>query len=180
MASGITLLRLVVGGLFVGHGLQKLVGAFDGPGLDGTEGMMKHLEIEPARANAIAVAGTETAGGAAIALGVGTPFAAAGLIATMLTAVRKVHFKNGVWNSKGGFEFNAVLIAALLAIVDGGPGKAGGDALIGKHRWGLPWAAFALAAGVAGSFGVTELAKRATPAPSEPPEASTESADASI
>ena len=38
MALGTLLLRLTVGGLFVGHGLQKLTGAFDGPGLDGVTG----------------------------------------------------------------------------------------------------------------------------------------------
>ncbi len=33
MSVGTTALRLVVGGIFVAHGLQKLTGAFGGPGL---------------------------------------------------------------------------------------------------------------------------------------------------
>ena len=75
MKVGSLVLRLAVGGLFVGHGLQKLRGSFDGPGLDGTEQMMKSLELHPARRNAVAAAVTETAGGAALALGLATPVA---------------------------------------------------------------------------------------------------------
>lgn len=163
MALGTLLLRLTVGGLFVGHGLQKLTGAFDGPGLDGVEGMMTSLDMHPPRQNAVAVAATETFGGAALALGVATPAAAAALIATMTTAVRKVHLKNGVWNSKGGWEFNAVLAAAAAAVASDGPGVASVDALFKRSRWGFGGALFAIGAGVAGSFAVTELAKRAKP-----------------
>jgi putative oxidoreductase len=163
MALGTLLLRLTVGGLFIGHGLQKLTGAFDGPGLDGVEGMMASLDIHPPRQNAVAVAATETFGGAALALGVATPAAAAALIATMATAVRKVHLQNGVWNSKGGWEFNAVLSAAAAAIASDGPGILSVDALFGKSRWGFGGAVFAIGAGIAGSFAVTELGKRAKP-----------------
>ncbi|MBW4042109.1 MAG: DoxX family protein [Acidobacteria bacterium] len=169
MALGTLLLRLTVGGLFVGHGLQKLTGAFGGPGLDGVEGMMASLDIHPPRRNAVAVAATETFGGAALALGVATPAASAALIATMVTAVRKVHLKNGLWNSKGGWEFNAVLAAAAAAAASDGPGILSVDALFKRSRWGAGGAVFAIAAGVAGSFAVTELAKRAKPeAPAAP------------
>ncbi|MGT2426742.1 DoxX family protein [Amnibacterium kyonggiense] len=163
MALGTLLLRLTVGGLFVGHGLQKLTGAFDGPGLGGVEGMMQSLDIHPPRQNAVAVAATETFGGAALALGAATPVAAAGLIATMVTAVRKVHLQNGLWNSKGGWEFNAVLAAAAVAVASDGPGVVSLDALFGKARWGIGAGIFALAGGIAGSFAVTEYAKRAKP-----------------
>ncbi|WP_375400607.1 DoxX family protein [uncultured Amnibacterium sp.] len=164
MNLGKLLLRLVVGGLFVGHGLQKLRGSFGGPGLDGATQMMGALNMHPPRRNAVAAAVTETAGGAAIALGVATPFAAAGLIATMLTAVRKVHLANGLWNSGGGYEYNAVLMAAVTALADDGPGTISFDALIGKSRWGLGWGLFAIVAGVVGSTGAIELGRRSAPA----------------
>jgi len=164
MAFGTLLLRLTVGGLFVGHGLQKLTGAFEGPGLEGATGMMASLDIHPPRQNAIAAASAETFGGAALALGAATPAAAAALIATMATAVRKVHLQNGVWNSKGGWEFNAVLAAAATAIAAEGPGPISVDALFKRSRWGVGGGLFALAAGIAGSYAVTELAKRAKPA----------------
>ena len=167
MALGTLLLRLTVGGLFVGHGLQKLTGAFDGPGLEGATGMMESLEMHPARQNAIASASAETFGGAALVLGAATPAAAAALIATMTTAVRTVHLKNGVWNAKGGWEFNAVLAAAAAAIAFEGPGLLSVDALFKKSRWGVGGGLFAIAAGVAGSFAVTEYAKRVKPAPAD-------------
>ncbi|MGN6445411.1 DoxX family protein [Amnibacterium sp.] len=163
MAIGTLLLRLTVGGLFMGHGLQKLTGAFDGPGLEGAEGMMRSLDMHPPRQHALAAASAETFGGAALALGAATPVAAAALIATMTTAVRKVHLRNGPWNSKGGWEFNAVLAAAAAAVASDGPGVLSVDALFRRSRWGIGGALFALGAGVAGSFAATEYAKRSKP-----------------
>ncbi|MHC2186160.1 putative oxidoreductase [Rathayibacter agropyri] len=163
MKVGSLILRLAVGGLFVGHGLQKLRGSFGGPGLDGTEQMMTSLELHPAHRNAVAAAVTETAGGAALALGAATPLAAAGLIATMVTAVRKVHWSNGLWNTGGGWEYNGVLVAAVAAIVADGPGTLSFDALIGKRKWGAGWALFALVGGAAASTALIEAGRRAAP-----------------
>jgi putative oxidoreductase len=157
MGAGTTVLRIVVGGIFVGHGLQKLKGYWGGPGLEGTEKMMSSMDMHPAPLQARAVALAETAGGAALALGVATPFAAAALIATMVTAVRKVHFKNGLWNSNRGYEFNAVLTTAVLAVVADGPGVLSVDAIAGKRRAGFGGVLFALVAGVAGSFLATAV-----------------------
>ncbi|MBO0732318.1 MAG: DoxX family membrane protein, partial [Acidimicrobiaceae bacterium] len=39
--------RTTVGGIMLGHGLQKLTGAFDGPGLEGTEEMMAAIGMYP-------------------------------------------------------------------------------------------------------------------------------------
>jgi putative oxidoreductase len=163
MGAGTTVLRVVVGGIFVGHGLQKLKGYWGGPGLEGTEKMMTSMEMHPAPVQARAVALAETVGGAALALGVATPVAGAALIATMITAVRKVHLKNGLWNSKGGYEFNAVLTTAVLAVVADGPGVASVDALAGKRQGGIGAALFALGAGIAGSFGATAFAAAMKP-----------------
>jgi putative oxidoreductase len=157
---GILALRLVVGGLFVGHGLQKLTGAFGGSGLAATEKTMESLEMLPAARNARAAALTETAGGAALAVGFLTPIAAAGLIGTMVTAVRKVHLSRGLWNSGGGYEYNAVLIAALTTIAAEGPGLLSFDAISGKKHWGLVGGLFALGAGIASSTALIRLAKR--------------------
>ncbi|MEF2978806.1 DoxX family protein [Subtercola sp. YIM 133946] len=164
MNLGKLFLRLLIGGLFVGHGLQKLTGSFDGPGLDGAEKMMSSIDMKPARRNAVLAAGTETFGGAAFALGLLTPVASAGLVATMLTAVRKVHWKNGVWNSGGGFEYNAVLIAAVTALSEDGPGTVSLDSLFGKRRWGVLGGVLALGGGIIGSLVAVELGKRASEA----------------
>ncbi|UFS57923.1 DoxX family protein [Subtercola endophyticus] len=160
MNLGKLILRLVVGGLFVGHGLQKLRGSFGGPGIDAMSGAMESMNMRPGRRNAFLAGGTETAGGVALALGFLTPVAAAGLISTMITAIRKVHWKNGVWNGGGGFEYNAVLIAAVAALSDDGPGTVSIDAALGKRRWGTFGVVFALVGGIVGSIAAVELGRR--------------------
>jgi len=162
MSLASTLLRVTVGGFFVGHGLQKLTGAFDGPGLDGTEQMMAGTGMHPAARNARLVAVTETAGGAALALGAATPLAAAGIVGTMVTAVRKVHLAKGPWVTEGGYEYNAVLIAAAAALASG-PGGPSVDQLFGKKAWGAGGTVFALVAGVVASVVAVEMGKRAAP-----------------
>ena len=154
------LARLFIGGMFIGHGTQKLFGWFGGPGLDGTTGMMDKLGLAPPRTNAYAASLSEAVGGAAIALGAATPLAAASLIGTMTTAIRTVHLKNGFWSTGGGYEYNLTIIAALLLIVDGGPGPLSVDGAFGIEETGAGAALGALALGVLGST-VTLAAARA-------------------
>jgi len=83
------------------------------------------IGMRPGRRNAIAAGVSEAAGGTAIVLGFrDPPLAASTLIATMLTAIHRVHLKNGPWNTAGGYEYNVVLIAALLSPGRGRPGRA--------------------------------------------------------
>ena len=159
MKIGRLLVRLVVGGLFIGHGTQKLFGWFGGPGPDGTEQMMYKIDMHPARRQAFAAGLTETAGGALLTAGLATPLTEASLIGVMLTAIRKVHAENGVWITRGGYEYNLVLIAALLGLVDGGPGDLSADRALGIHDTGPAWALAALAAGAAASALVIELGR---------------------
>ncbi|HWG95164.1 MAG TPA: DoxX family protein, partial [Mycobacteriales bacterium] len=128
--------RVVIGSLFVGHGTQKLFGWFGGPGLSGTEQMMEAIDMRPPRAHAYAAGLTETVGGALLVAGAATPAAAAGLTGTMVTAIKKVHAPNGPWAAQGGWEYNAVLIASLLALADAGPGDLSVDAVLGTERRG--------------------------------------------
>ncbi|MEA2334469.1 MAG: putative oxidoreductase [Solirubrobacteraceae bacterium] len=152
--------RTVIGGLFIGHGTQKLFGWFGGPGLDGAAAGFDAMGMRPGRRNAIAAGLAETAGGGALALGLALPLAGAALIGTMITAIRTVHLKNGPWNSNGGYEYNLVLIVAVLALVEAGPGCLSLDAARGSVRRGPSWALAALAVGAAASTAALELAKR--------------------
>src|SRR5947208_14222066 len=111
MDIGRTALRFVVGPLFVGHGTQKLFGCFGGHGLEGTAGFFETLGLRPGKRHATAAGLAEAGGGALLALGALTPLATSVLSATMVTAVRKVHAKNGPWVTGGGYEYNLVLIA---------------------------------------------------------------------
>ncbi len=151
MNLGRLLLRLVVGGFLVGHGTQKLFGWFGGHGLDGTAQSMESLGLRPGRRHALAAGAAEAGGGALLAAGLATPLAAASITSVMLTAMRKVHLKNGPWNSDGGYEFNVVLIAAALALADLGPGAWSLDAAFDSERRGARWAFAALGAAALGS-----------------------------
>jgi putative oxidoreductase len=117
MAIGLLILRVVVGALFVGHGVQKLFGWFGGPGLEGATGFMRSLGYRNARVAAVAAGLTETASGLLLASGFITPLAVAGVIGVMVNAAATVHRHNGLWNANGGFELPLVytVIAASLA-----------------------------------------------------------------
>lgn len=146
------LMRALIGGLFVGHGTQKLLGWFDGPGLEGTTGMMDKLGMRPARRHALLAGAAETAGGALLAAGALTPLATTMLTSSMTTAIRKVHGSKGPWVTQGGWEYNAVLIAALTALADHGPGAGSVDSKAFPRLHGSGWALASLLGGVAGSF----------------------------
>ena len=160
MSVGRLASRVLIGGLFIGHGTQKLKGWFGGPGLEGTDAMMQSINMHPARRNSIAAGVTETAGGAMLAMGLATPLASAGLIGTMITAIRKVHLANGPRAANGGWEYNAVLIAALVSLAED-PGEVSADRLLGQDRSGVGWGLGALALGAAVSTVAIEAGRRA-------------------
>src|SRR3954452_9829472 len=149
MKFGIAILRAVIGGLFIGHGMQKLTGAFGGHGLEGTAGFFESaLGLKPGKVHATAAAVAETAGGGGLVAGLAPPAAAAARTGTMTVAIKKVHAPNGVWAADGGYEYNAVLVGARFAIVAEGPGSLSLD----RRKWGTGWALAALAAGVGGGL----------------------------
>jgi putative oxidoreductase len=151
MKLGLTILRTIMGALFFGHGTQKLFGWFGGHGPDATAQMFEGLGLKPGRRHATAAGASEAGGGALLALGLLTPAAAASLIGTMFTAIRTVHLKNGPWASSGGYEYNLVLIAALLALADLGPGDFALDSALGIEVKGPLIALGALAGGIGGA-----------------------------
>ncbi len=147
------ILRILVGGLFVGHGTQKLFGWFGGHGLEATGEAFEQMGLTPGKRNALAAGVTEAGGGALLAAGVATPLAGAAITGTMVTAITHVHGPKGPWVTEGGWEYNAVLIAAALAVVEE------------RNGWG--WALAAGAAGAAGSFAVSKLAQQQAQAEDE-------------
>lgn len=165
MKVGRLLLRAVVGGLFIGHGTQKLFGLFGGPGLKNAAAGFDSMGIKPGIVHATAAGTAETLGGAGLLLGYRVPFASAGIVSVMLTAIKRVHLKNGPWAHKDGYEYNLVLAAAAIALAESGPGPLSLDALRGKEKVGAKWGLFSLALGAAGAAGAHLLAEsRATPA----------------
>ena len=59
MNLGLFILRVVVGGLFIGHGTQKLFGWFEGNGLEGTGGWLHSLGYRPGERWAAVGGGSE-------------------------------------------------------------------------------------------------------------------------
>jgi putative oxidoreductase len=162
---GIALLRSIVGVLFMGHGLQKLVGWFGGHGLQGTGAAFESMGLRPGKAHAAAAGTSETVGGALLAGGLLTPLGASLLSGTMLTAIRKVHLANGVWASNGGYEYNLVLLAIVFALTDLGPGEWSLDRVLGTRRSGPSWALAQLAAGAVGSVAAVAIGARGSDRP---------------
>src|SRR4029077_9315950 len=152
MDLALLVLRVVVGLLFVGHGAQKLFGAFGGGGLDATAGMFDNIGLRPGWLHARAAGTAEFLGGGLRALGLFPPFAAAVLIAVMTAAVITVHAPNGIWNTNQGYEFNLVLAAAVFALAGTGAGNWSLDIAFGFDLHSTVWAIGALVVGVLGGF----------------------------
>jgi putative oxidoreductase len=157
--------RLVLGGLFFGHGTQKLFGWFGGYGPEGTGGFFESLGLRPGRQHAMAAGTAEAGGGALLAAGLATPAAAAAITGVMTTAIRTVHQPNGPWVTENGWEYPAVIIGTVLAITEVGPGPLSLDAALGRERSGTGWALAALVAGVGGSAVLLRDWERPAPAP---------------
>ncbi|HYY22543.1 MAG TPA: DoxX family protein [Thermoleophilaceae bacterium] len=162
--------RAVIGGLFIGHGTQKLFGWFGGHGPEGTGQFFESAGIRPGRRNAIVAGGGEALGGALLALGFLTPLAGAVLSSVMITAIRHVHGAKGPWVTEGGYEYNAVMLATVFALVEAGPGPLSLDRRLGTERSGSGWAVAQLVAGAAGSAAVSQLAQREAEAGQPEPE----------
>lgn len=164
MKVGRLLLRAAVGGFMIGHGTQKLFGWFGGQGLKNQAEQFDNMGLKPGIVHAGAAGAAETLGGAGLLLGYRTPLASAGIVSVMLTAINRVHLKNGPWAGKGGYEYNVVLAAAAVSLAESGPGSLSLDALRGKEKSGARWGILSVVLGAAGAAGAHFLAEmRAKP-----------------
>jgi putative oxidoreductase len=148
---GKLVLRATVGGYFFGHGMQKLAGWFGGGGLDGTGEMFEQIGLKPGRESAIVAGVAEAGGGSLLALRLFTPAAVSMLTGVMTNAIRHVHAKNGPWVTDGGVEYPVVILAALAALAEDGPGRFSLDDALGLRLRGPVVTALAMAAGAAGA-----------------------------
>ena len=164
MTLGIALARLTIGVLFIGHGTQKLFGWFGGHGREGTAGFFESIGLAPGDRNAVAAGASEAGGGALLAAGLFTPLAATLISGPMITAIRKVHAPNGPWVTESGYEYNLVLLAAVFAIADVGPGALSLDRAFGIDLSGPGWALAQLGAAAAGSAALLAAGEKASAA----------------
>src|SRR4051794_22017381 len=101
---GLLMLRLVTGGLLVGHGAQKLFGWFEGPGLKGFAGHVHGMGLQPAHWWASLAAVSEFSGGLLTTLGLLHPVGPITLLGPMGIAIGKVHWGKPIWATSGGAE----------------------------------------------------------------------------
>ena len=161
MEVGMLLLRVTVGLTLAAHGAQKLFGWFGGHGLEATGQGLEGLGFHPGRRQALLAGLVETGSGVLLALGLGTPFAAAGVAAVMLVAAVSAHVPRGFFIMGGGYEYNLVLGIAALSVAFTGPGAISLDAAIGWPLSGATWGGAALALALAGGAVALALRQRA-------------------
>ncbi len=134
---GLLALRVGVGATLAAHGTQKLLGWFDGPGLENTATGFEAMGFRPGKVNALAAGITETAGGLLLAAGLATPVAGAATAGTMVVA-SAIHGPQGFFAQKGGYEYAAMLGLAATSLVLTGPGRVSLDQLT-RNRLNGPW-----------------------------------------
>ncbi|GGU74279.1 quinol oxidase [Pseudomonas laurentiana] len=129
---GLTLVRVMVGIIFMAHGAQKLFGLFGGGGLAGTAQFMESLGLAPGLLMALMSGGAEFFGGLALVLGLLARPAALALVVTLIVAIFSAHIHNGLFMANNGYEFALALLGGSLAVLFEGAGKASVDGLIAK------------------------------------------------
>lgn len=128
---GITILRVVVGIVFLVHGGQKVFVY----GFAGVQGAFGHMGIPmPAIAGPF-IALLELVGGIALVVGILTRWFAILFAIEMLVAILKIHLRGGFF-MPSGIEFALTLLAASVALAMSGPGAASVDRAVASKRSG--------------------------------------------
>jgi putative oxidoreductase len=166
MNIALLVLRVVVGGLFAGHGAQKLFGWFGGHGLEKTGGFFESIGFRPGTPLAFVAGAAELGGGLLLAFGLLVPAAALLLTGVMVTAIAAVHWQKGLWNQDGGIEFPLVLATVAFAVAAIGAGRYSLDTAFGIDWHGLWWALGAVGVGAIGGL-ASMLPGRRPPAEQE-------------
>jgi putative oxidoreductase len=161
MATGLLLLRIVVGLALVGHGTQKLFGWFGGHGPRTTGAFFEMLGYRPGVLFALIAGLSEAGGGSLLALGFLTPLAGAAVIGVMLNAALSLRDR-GPWIINGGWEYTVVLATVGAAIALTGPGSISIDHAIGLD-WSTAWDVGGIVLGVGAAI-ATMVLRRSRPA----------------
>jgi putative oxidoreductase len=112
--------RVGFGLMMAAHGYNHF---FRGGRIAGTGRWFDSLGMKPGRIHAIVASTTEVGAGLLFALGLLTPFAAAGFIGLMTVAIWTVHRKNGFFIIKEGWEYTFLIAVVALLVATIGPLK---------------------------------------------------------
>jgi putative oxidoreductase len=134
--------RILLGIIFFGHGAQKMLGWYGGPGLaNSMRAFTEHLHL-PSTLAFLVIAG-ELFSGIGLIVGLFSRIAALIIALTMVGAIATVHFRFGLFlnwfgNQKGhGIEYHLLAIALALVVVVKGAGAFSVDRLLYEHTSGL-------------------------------------------
>jgi putative oxidoreductase len=145
MSIALLVLRLVVGLLFIGHGLQKLrdvVVSLRAKENRGAAAFFEQIGLAPGLPLVMVAMVAEVGGGFLLASGLVTPLATALIAGVMTMAVLAVHWRKGIWNANGGIEFPLVLLTAAFVVTALGPGSYSLGSWAGINEWtGISWTA---------------------------------------
>jgi putative oxidoreductase len=122
---GLLILRLLLGGVFLAHGAQKLFGVLGGPGPDGFAAMLTKMGFQQSGALSLVTGGTELGAGALLVFGLFTPLAAAGIVGVMANVVM-LGLPSGFF-APSGIEFPLTLGVVALGLMFTGPGRVALD-----------------------------------------------------
>jgi putative oxidoreductase len=131
-----TILRIVLGVVFLAHGSQKMLGLFGGYGFHATMEFFTHMGMPAAVAFLIIC--TEFFGGLGLIFGLLTRIAALGIAGLMIGAIFMVHLPNGFFmnwagNQKGeGIEYHLLVLAVAAALLLRGAGAFSVDRALSK------------------------------------------------
>ena len=117
---GLTLVRIMLGIVFIAHGGQKVLGLFGGPGLEGFVSWVGTFGV-PAYLGYIA-AFAELIGGILLLFGIYAELGALMVIGVMAGAIYFVHLPHVFFIQNGGYEYVLSLIVSSVAIIIGGAG----------------------------------------------------------
>jgi putative oxidoreductase len=155
------LLRVVIGGVVMAHGLLKLGLVGTGGSPAGVAGWFDSLGLRPGRFWAWVAIVAEAGGGLLTVLGLGGPIGP-GLLAGDLVVVAIVaHWNQGFWAGGGkvGWEFPVPLAAGALAIALAGNGTWSLDRMLAVTYpdWLLPAWLVLMAAGALLALGIRSM-----------------------
>ena len=126
--------RIALGLVFIGHGSQKVLGWFGGPGLSKWMTFEKMAAgLRPAGLWLAAAAFSELVGGILVFLGLLTRLGALMIAVTMAVAIVGTHWPNFFSDNKG-MEFPLALLAMALALIIAGGGQASVDQKLVRGR----------------------------------------------
>ncbi|MFF5982648.1 DoxX family protein [Streptomyces olindensis] len=141
MDAGLLVLRLVVGLLIAGHGVQKVSFRLGGDGWAGGAEEFRRDGFRGGRLTALAAGAGQIGSGLFLAAGLLTPLAATTAMGVM-TVAGTVKRPQGLWVQNDGYEYPLVLVVVAASLALAGPGRWSVDHVLGVAPWPV-WAGVA-------------------------------------